>query len=390
MNLPAHGAGLLATPADFQGLKGVRHLGAAGETPLLATQASVFERFMACKSEGMAGRERNYEKVEDARRATAGFLGVTPSEIGFPPSVAHGMNLVARSFARAGGNVVAPQWEYPSLTYPWVTGTDVELRLVPASDYRMDVERFAQAVDDRTRAIVISLVSYYTGERIDLGAYREIADRHGAMLVVDMSHALGAGRFDIRLADFAFACGYKWVLGTHGVGVGYCNGDRQPGWTPRDSGWMSAEWVDADIRGATVTPFRDGRRFELGNPSVLNVQMLGNGVQYLARLGAPGIEAHLLSMTTVLRRGIADLGLPVLTPAEEDRRLGIVAFAVGDEAHWRRELEARHIIGWLGDKRVRLSPHVYNSQQDIAAALAAIGEIAATAAGRARTAQKQI
>jgi selenocysteine lyase/cysteine desulfurase len=382
MNSRTHVEGPLADPNDFHGLAGVHHLAAAGETPLLASQAAVFERFMADKAKAMAGRERNFERVEDARRAVAGLMRVKPAEIGFPLSVAHGMNVLAGSFGDRNGNVVAPQWEYPSMTYPWVTGTGLELKLVPAPGYRMDAERFAETVDDKTRAIVVSLVSYFTGERIDLNVYREIADRHGAMLVIDMSHALGAGDFDLTLADFAFSCGYKWALGTHGAGIAYCNADRQPDWTPSDSGWMSAEWVDAGIRDATVVPVRDGRRFELGNPAVLTVQILANGVEYLSRLGLPAIEAHLLSMTGRLRQGLADLGLGILTPAESNRRLGIVSFTIDDEGWWRGELEKRKILGWVGDRRVRLSPHVYNSHGDIGAVLAAIADIVASAPAR--------
>jgi cysteine desulfurase / selenocysteine lyase len=332
---------------------------------------------MADKSQGMSGRERIYERIENARRTVAGLLHVTPSGVGFPLSVAHGMNLLAGSFRNRRGNVVAPQWEYPSVTYPWITGTDLELRLVPNANYAMDADRFADSVDGDTRAILVSLVSYYTGERIDLNVYRDIADRHGAMLVIDMSHAFGAANFDVSLADFAFGCGYKWALGTHGAAIGYCNAARQPQWVPSDSGWMSAEWVDADVRNATVTTFRDGRRFELGNPATLSVEILATGVDYLARIGTPAIETHLLSMTEVLREGLVALGLSVLTPEEKERRLGIVSFRVNDEARWRKEFEARRILGWVGDKRIRLSPHVYNSLDEIAAVRAAITDILA-------------
>ncbi|MGN6102554.1 MAG: aminotransferase class V-fold PLP-dependent enzyme [Devosia sp.] len=377
MNLQADVGGPLADPNDFDGLAGLYHVAAAGETPLLKSQKSVFERFMTDKAQGMGGRERIYERVDRARRSVAGLLRVTPDEVGFPLSVAHGMNVLAHSFRNQRGNVVAPQWEYPSLTYPWVTGTELALKLVPTPDYTMDADRFAAEIDDDTRAIVISLVSYYTGERIDLQVYRELADRRGAMLVIDMSHAFGAGDFDVTLADFAFGCGYKWALGTHGAGIAYCNADRQSGWISSDSGWMSAEWVDADRRTGMVTPMRNGTRFELGNPAALNVDMLATGVDYLTRYGLPKIEAHLLSMTEALRTTLNEIGLRLLTPAPSNRRLGIVAFAVTDEAHWRKELESRRILGWVGDKRVRLSPHVYNSPDDIAVVRTAIAEIAA-------------
>lgn len=365
----------LANPTDFHGLEGVTHLAAAGETPFLASQAKLFERFMSDKAGGMRGRERIYENVERARLSVANLLGSKITEVGFPLNVAHGMNLVTRTFTGSEGNVVMPQWEYPSAMYPWVTGTGLEVRLVSSNNYLMEPGRFAASVDEKTRAIVVSLVSYYTGERIDLRTYREIADRYGAILIVDISHAFGAGRFDLSLADFAFGCGYKWALGTHGAGIGYCNSERQPRWVPVDSGWTSAEWVEAGVRDLTVAPVGDGRRFELGNPSALSVQLLGAGVNYLSSYGVDAIETHLLTLTKPLRNALVGLGLNVLTPAEESRRLGIVSFTVTDESHWRRGLEARNMLAWVGDRRVRLSPHLYNSSDDISDVVDALSSL---------------
>lgn len=364
----------LANKADFHGLEGVVHLAAAGETPFLARQRPLFERFMADKAGGMAGRERIFAGVEAARVSVAGLLGVGASEIGFPQSAADAFNAVSRSVT-GRGNVVMPQWEYPSAMYPWITGSDLDVRLVPGDGYRMDMQRFADAADADTRAIVVSVVSYFTGERVDLAACREIADRSGAMLLVDMSHAFGAAPFDARLVDFAIGCGYKWALGTHGAGIAFVNADRQPNWLPRETGWMSAAWVDATVRDATVVQHRDGRRFELGNPAALPVQILGAGVDYLAEVGVAAIERHVLGLTTRLRAGLVELGLDVLTPESEARRLGIVAFAIDNEADWRRHLEQRRILGWVGDERVRLSAHLYNDAADIDAAITAIDEI---------------
>jgi selenocysteine lyase/cysteine desulfurase len=372
MNLPKVP---LADPGDFYGLAGVSHLAAAGETPLLTAQGAIFNRFMADKADGMSGRERIFENVEYARRSVATLLGANVEEVGFPLNVAQGMNLVARTLGNATGNVVMPQWEYPSAMYPWMTGTGLEVRLVPDERYQMDPERFARYVDNDTRAIVFSLTSYFTGERMDLVTYRKIADRHGAMLIVDMSHTFGAAPFDVTLTDFAFGCGYKWALGTHGAGIGYCNAARQPGWIPADSGWTSIEWVDAGVRDKNATSVDDGRRFELGNPAALCVHILGAGVDYLIAHRPEAIEAHLLALTGELRSQLVELGLKVLTPADAARRLGIVAFTIDDEAAWRKGLEARNVLGWVGDKRVRLSPHLYNKADDVAAAVAAVADI---------------
>ena len=320
----------------------------------------------------MAGRERIFAGVEAARVSVAGLLGVEASEIGFPQSAAEAFNAVSRSVT-GRGNVVMPQWEYPSAMYPWITGSDLDVRLVPGDGYRMDMQRFADAADADTRAIVVSMVSYFTGERVDLAACREIAYRSGAMLLIDMSHACGAAPFDRRISLLGAATNGP---SAHGAGIAFVNADRQPNWLPRETGWMSAAWVAAPVRDATVKQHRDGRRFELGNPAALPVQILGTGVDYLSGVGVAAIERHILDLTTRLRAGLVELGLSVLTPEPEARRLGIVAFAIDNEANWRRNLEQRRIVGWVGDERVRLSAHLYNDAADIDAAITAIREIA--------------
>jgi selenocysteine lyase/cysteine desulfurase len=373
-NETASEAGLtpLVSPGDFAGLPGLCHLAAAGETPMLASQAAVFSDFMYDKGQGMAGRERIYARVGRTADSLAALLGCQAAELGFPQNVAQAMNMVARTMDRQDGNVVLPQWEYPSVLYPWVTGTNLEVRLVRSPDHLMDARRFRDNVDSRTRALAVSLVSYYTGELIDLAEYREIADSCGALLIVDASQALGVANFDISLTDFAFACGYKWALGTHGAGIAYCNAARQPGWQQRESGWASAEWVDADVRDTSVTPVRNGRCFELGNPAALCVQILGNGVDYLRAAGIDGVERHVRALTDVLWTELHALGMQMLTPSDPHRRLGIVAFTVEDEARWRRGLEARDVLAWTGDKRVRISPHLYNGMADVRQAVDAV------------------
>jgi cysteine desulfurase/selenocysteine lyase len=365
----------LVPQSDFVGLAGKCHLAAAGETPMLASQAAVLSEFMHDKALGMEGRERIFSKVSRTADSLAALLGCQAAELGFPQNVAQAMNMVARSADVPGGNVVMPQWEYPSDMYPWRTGTEMEIRLIRSPDRLMDPQRFSDAVDTNTRAIVASLVSYYTGELIDLGVYRAIADSCGAMLIVDASQALGVAGFDISLTDFAFACGYKWALGTHGAGIAYCNAARQPDWQPRESGWTSAVWVDADIRDTSVTRVGDGRRFELGNPAALCVQMLGNGIEYLLASGLDAIETHVRALTDVLWTELDALGMRMLTPADPSKRLGIAAFEVEDENFWRQGLEARGVTAWLGDKRVRISPHLYNGTADIRRAIEAVDAV---------------
>jgi cysteine desulfurase / selenocysteine lyase len=343
---------------------------------MLTAQPGVLTDYARDKARGLDGIRSIYSRVSRARDDAAELLGVTPEEIGFPLNVAQAMSSIARTLDARGGNVVIPQWEFSSTLYPWVTGTSLDVRLAREHDHLLDVDRVSELVDGNTRAIVVSLVSYYTGELLDLVALRRVADSVGAALIVDASHAVGAVDFDATLADFVLSCGYKWMLGAHGGAIAYCNARRQPHWLPRESGWRSTVEVPTVERNLSVTQYTDGRRFELGNPAILPVLMTGEGVRYLTRLGIGAVDSYLGTLTRRIVERIDGLGLDLLTPRESQRRAGIVSFRVDDSSAWQARLDADGILVWATEGRVRLSPHVYTTPDDVDRALDAISTIA--------------
>src|SRR4029079_8060834 len=134
-------------------------------------------------------------------------------------------------------------------------------------------------VDERTKVLAVSHVSYFTGERHDLAALSQITRDVGSMLMVDATHALGVLPVYAPHTDFLFSACYKWILGTHGVAVAYWNRERQPRWRPREVGWNSIEWQDSQTRGGPFRQHQTGRVFELGNPAYIGTSVLHNAVK---------------------------------------------------------------------------------------------------------------
>ena len=178
----------------------------------------------------MPGRERFFTTADRAKAALARRLGGRPEDIAFLGSASEGLHVASEGIDwRPGDNVVVGQSEFPSVLLAWqrLRPRGVEVRAVGRAAVVTHAE-IADAVDRRTRAIAASHVSYLTGARHDLGRLRALADRVGARLVVDASHALGVVPVDGTLCDVVVACCYKWLLAVHGVGVFYVNGRRWP------------------------------------------------------------------------------------------------------------------------------------------------------------------
>jgi cysteine desulfurase / selenocysteine lyase len=341
----------------------VRHLDAVAE-------------FARSKSRGMRGRDQLFERVDQTRRLLARLLDCQPAEIGFPYSVADGMNLLAGSLdLGARDNVVLERWEFPSVLYPWLEQRrhrGVEVRLVEPEPggWQAPLERWRALVDDRTRLVAVSHVSYLTGERHDLAALAQLAHDAGALLVVDATHALGAVPVHAPHVDCLFSACYKWVLGTHGLAIAYWNRQRLPDWRPKAAGWHSIGRQAPWQQGGDFELLDDARVFEAGNPGFAAIYILHSALDYLLAVGVEPTARHVIALGGALHQGLVELGLQLLTPPEPDRRAGNVAFEVADELAWRRELEKRDVLAWTGDGRVRLSTHLFNDTSDVERAVA--------------------
>jgi selenocysteine lyase/cysteine desulfurase len=361
----------------FVGIAHVAHLASGGEAPVLRSHVDAATRFLLDKGDGMPGRERFFPVVAAARERLASLLGGAPHEVSFLAHASEGLFVASEAIDwRPGDNVVVEQSEYPSVLQAWqrLRARGVEVRAVGAEPVVPHAE-LAAAVDGRTRVVAASHVSYLTGARHDLGALRHLADRVGARLVVDASHALGAVPVDGTLCDVVVSCCYKWLFGVHGAGVFYANGRRWPDLAPPWVGWHSTE-RDEDWRRRTDYRLRAGaERFEAGNPPFLALYLLENARRTLDGVDRGAIEAHVLALGGELRRGLVKLGLPVLTPEAPESRAGNIVFATDRSRELEARLRAAGVLTWSGDGRLRLSVHGYNDEGDVARALDALARL---------------
>ncbi len=361
----------LIPKSEFIGIEQAVHLAAGGEAPMLASHVAAATRFMFDKGVGMPGRERMFEVVGNVRAGLGRMLGVASEDIALMLNAGAGLHAAASSIdCRSGGNVVVARSEFPSLIHVWqgLPGVEIELRQV-GDGIVPTLADYEAAVDSNTRAIAVSQVSYLTGARQDLSALRTLADRHGARLIVDASHALGVVPVPGELCDVVVSCAYKWLLGTHGIGVFYVNSRRWPELAPTAIGWHSVieepDWRRRDGYRLKI----DGQRFEQGNLAFLSAYILDGALERLSRLAPEQVEAHAIRLGTMLIDGLTRLGLEVTTPVAPAARAGNICFATPRSEELEAALRERGILVWGGDGRIRISTHVYNDENDVARAL---------------------
>jgi cysteine desulfurase/selenocysteine lyase len=362
----------LFDPAEFRIPPGVTHVCAGGETPFLRRHDAALLAYAADKSAGAPGRVAQEAWVARARDLVAAAWGVDPADIGFCAHVAEGVSLVVESLDwREGDNVVMDPDEYPSVVAP------TALQRHPCIEIRHarmnDPEAVAAVVNGRTRLIGVSHVSYLTGERFDLAPLRRIADRAGALLVVDYTQA--AGYLPVRpgIADFAFAATYKWLLGMTGTAIAFWNRARQPGWAPATAGWHSlAAGASRPDYAAGLALVPDAMRFARGNPAHASLYVLTSALEWLSRHEAEAVQRHVQTLTTALLARLREAGIPSTTPEDPARHGASVCIATPEAAGLARVLQERGVWAWNGRGRVRFSFHGYNGMADVERIMAAL------------------
>lgn len=352
----------------FVGLEGVAHLCTGGEAPWLRRHDDACRRFGELKSGGMAGRDEMFRVAARARAGIARMLGVGAERVAFLAHASEGLNQAVTSVDwRDGDNAVFADLEYPSLVYPVARLKEqgVEARVVRARDHYVSIDELASAVDKRTRLLLVSQVSYLTGQRLDLAGCAEIARANGAWLAVDATHALGVAPVDADQCDFVVSACYKWLLATHGVGVFAYNPARVGELVPNVIGWHSI-----GRRGGMADPLAmplraDASRLEAGNPSLLGLFVLDSALTALAPFRTDDVLAHAHRLGDGLIEGLRRRGRAVITPEPREERAGNVCFLEPDGAGLAERLAARGVLVWGSEGRVRVSAHLYDDASDV-------------------------
>jgi len=265
----------------------------------------------------------------------------------------------------------------------YITRIGVELREVrQLPDGRVDTEDVMEAINDRTKVVAISHVQYASGHRIDL---RPISDMVHSVpgprgyLCVDAIQSVGAMPVDVEAMgiDFLAADGHKWMLGPEGCGIFYCREDLIELLHPAVVGWMNM--VDATDYGNYRFQFQpDARRFEPGSYNIPGILALGASIDMLLAVGIDNVWLRIEELTAHLCERLTSHGYRVFSPRGDGERSGIVTFEPPtdtDRTELKRivgRLQQMNIVIAAREGRLRVSPHFYNTREQLDALIDAL------------------
>lgn len=337
--------------------------------------------------------------VDRCRERAARLLGAASAEtIQFAFNGTDALNIALHGVLRAGDHVVTTAIEHNSVLRPLAALRErigITVTRVPVSRQGVvdpaDIER---ALMPRTTLVVITHASNVTGAIQPIDAVAEIARRHGALCLVDAAQTAGHLSIDVSGSgvDLLACPGHKGLLGPLGTGLLYIRPEI-------------AERVHSFRQGGTGTrseseaqPDAGPDKFESGNHNAPGLVGLEAALGWIeANGGVAARQGHEQELVEQLLSGLAELPtVAVHGPAVAASRTGVVsvtipgldpqdAAAILDESFGIETRAGLHCapgahaaLGTLqSGGTLRLSPGPFTTREQVAAAVAAIGEIAA-------------
>jgi kynureninase len=335
-----------------------------------------------------AWEEGWWTMATDLGDLVAPLIGASRGEVVFQPNVtlAHAVIYSAIDYGSKSDKIVTDAMHFPSILYlieeqrrmgAWVT-------VVPSDDgISVDTERLIEAIDDQTAIVSLSHVLFKSAYIHDVAAIAEKARRVQAIIVIDGYQAVGTIPVDVRALGIDVYIGgcLKWLCGGPGNAFLWVDPDLRRRLRPKLTGWMTHERPFAFE--AELVRREDAWRLLHGTPNIPGLHAARPGLEIINEIGIEAIRAKSLRQTTRLLDLAGQAGYRCTTPRDPARRAGTVAIDVDHGYAISKCLKARDILcDYRPGAGIRLSPHFYNRDDELDAAIAAISEIHATGAWR--------
>lgn len=324
-----------------------------------------------------------FDAPEYARDLFARLIGATADDIAIVPSASYGIAVAAANLpVGRGQRILVLHEQFPSNVYFWrELAAECHAELVTLRrDQGNDWTRvLLDAIDDRTAIAALPHNLWTDGSLVDLEAVGSKLRHVGAGLVLDLTQSLGAMPFDVATVrpDFMVAACYKWLLGPYTTGFMYVAPQWQDG-KPLEHGWITRAGSENFAGLVDYTDeFQPGaRRFDMGERA--NFALMPAVIVALEQLldwGVPGISETLGARTADIAARAARIGLESGPAATRAPHFLGLRLPDGTPDGLVAALAARDVHVSVRGRSLRVTPHLYNTDDDTTRLLDALGAV---------------
>ena len=364
--------------------KGRVFLNHAGTSPLSSRVVEAMTHYLSERTEGAIDTYQNDVAMAIRTKSLIATMinAESPDRIAFCPSTTDAINIVADGLQwKSGDRIMLNSAEFPANVWPFLNARrfGVTIDTVRSIDGEFTTDMFERALAPRTRLLGLSAVQFLSGYRANLEAIGEICRKRGIIFAVDGIQAVGAVRMDVQKMhiDALSAGAQKWQMAPHGSGFLYVTEALQEQIHQASLGWLSVS-DPYQFYNFKQPLARSARRYEGGSLVIPSLWGMNASLSVLLEFGMEHVESHILALTGILLSRLPSIGrIRLVTPSDPERRAGIVTFDTPpgiDAERLFAALRERSITVAVREGKVRISPHFYNSPEEMEQTVLALGE----------------
>lgn len=322
-------------------------------------------------------RNKFGDLLEAARASVAAQLNVSADEVALVRNTSEANNIINNGLdLGTGDDVIIWDENHPTNHVAWEVraaryGFNV-IKVATPTDLQNSqqlLDAFVSQFTANTRVLAVTHVSNVSGIKLPIAELVQAARARGIYVHVDGAQTWGAMALDLKALDVdSFtASAHKWFMGPKEVGLLYVKADNiariWPGVVA--SGWGSGP----------QTRLAGARKFEsLGQRDDAALAALGLTASIHNSIGPARTEQRIVQLSQYLKQGVAESGLPLVTPMAEALSFGVVIVQVpeGQGGTLSNRLYNEHGIAGAGTGGLRLCPGIYNTMSHVDRAIAGI------------------
>ncbi len=308
------------------------------------------------------------DEIELFNRALANLLNSSPEQFCPQVNVSSGLSKVIQSLPESNkrNTILATESDFPSAGFvlQQARRLGLQVRLIPKGEDLQSLEVWEAALTSDIHSAFITHVHYNTNKRIPVQSINEICRDRGIMSIVDIAQSVGIVPIDFQAfnADIVIGSCIKWLCGGPGAGFLWVDKDLIEELNPIDVGWFSHKNpFEFDINNFAYAD--STARFWGGTPSVIPYVVARNSIETIAKIGVETLLQH----NQRLSQKIMDK-LPedcIASPLDLDKKGGTLVLKFPDSEKVEQALKDKKIIFDARQYGIRLSPHLYTSDEDV-------------------------
>ncbi|HKQ76125.1 MAG TPA: aminotransferase class V-fold PLP-dependent enzyme [Blastocatellia bacterium] len=370
---------------DFGPFDGKLWLNCAHQGPLPRVAAAAAEEAIAWKRAPYHLTTERFSGVpQNLKQALGRLINVPADEIILGNSASYGLHLLANGIRwQAGDEVLLLKDDFPSDILPWLTLHEqgVTTRFIEPRKYVPQVDELIANITPATKVFCTTLAHSFSGYVVDARALGEACRERGVKFALNASQALGARPFDVTNTpvDAVVGVGFKWLCGPYGTGFCWMRPELRESLRRVQAYWLSMQTADELGAEQGDPALRDGlgaRAFDVfGTANFFNFKPWTASVEYLLAQGIENVAAHNDRLVSTFIEGLDRSRYEILSPLAGPQRstLILISHKQSDRnlaiyEHLRRQ----DIYIAFRRGRLRISPHIHLTVEDVARALDAL------------------